>query len=118
MKILFPKQKIRHKRKEPKTTIYQRSPYFGTEGVVLNYRQAMAVYHKVQDFLDRWDVETEIDYREEEGDFTEEESANLRREMQDIVDEYRGVLDDDGHWNDVLMGVMDLRRAGYANQVK
>lgn len=116
--IKFPKTKVQHKRKEPRAKIYQQKPYFGTEGAVLDYRQAMLVYHKIQDFLDRWDVEQEIEYREEEGDFTKEEAANLRREMQDIVDEYRGVLDDDGHWNDVLMGVMDLRRAGYANQVK
>lgn len=115
MKIAFPKQTVRHQRKQPRPSIVNQNPFFGVPGKVLSYREAMAVYHKVQDFLDLWDVETEIDYRESEGDYTQEEAANLRREMRDVADEYRGVLDDDGHWNDVLVGVMDMRRAGYRN---
>lgn len=103
MTIKFPKMKVEHKRKEPKTAIYQRSPYFGTEGVVMNYSQAMAVYHKIQDFLDRLDVETEIDYREEEEEFTAEQAAEARSMIKEIAEEYRARLDDDGHWNDVLM---------------
>ena len=103
MTIKFPKQKIRHKRKEPKKSIVNQNPYFGTEGVILNYRQAMAVYYKVQDFLDCWDVETEIDYREEEEEFTAEQAAEARSMIKGIAEEYRARLDDDGHWNDVLM---------------
>jgi len=110
MKINFPNQTIIHKRKIPRTSIANQHPYFGTEGAVLNYRQAMAVYHKIQDFLDRWDVENEIDYREEEGEITAEQARKYRSQIADIVADYRGVLDDDGHWNDVLMDILFKRR--------
>lgn len=75
----------------------------------MDYRQAMAVYYKVQDFLDHWDVETEIDYREEEGDFTKEQASKLRAQKEEIAEDYRGALDDDGHWNDVLMDILYRR---------
>ena len=110
MTIKFPRNQVIHKRKQPRASIYMRSPYFGTEGVVLDYRQAMAVYYKVQDFLDRWDVETEIDFREEEGEFTKEQAKDFRAHLKEIVYDYRGALDDDGHWNDVLMDVLHGRR--------
>ena len=87
-----------------------KKPYFGTEGVVLNYRQAMSVYYKVQDFLDHWDVEAEIDYREEQGEITAEKAKDFRAHLDIIVDDYRAVLDDDRHWNDVLMDVLFHRR--------
>lgn len=86
------------------------SPYFGTKGVVLDYRQAMAVYYRVQDFLDHWDVEAEIEYRKEQGEITEEKAKDFQAHLEDIVDDYRAALDDDGHWNDVLMDVLFMRR--------
>ena len=110
MKIIFPSKRVVHRRKKPRVQGYMRKPYFGAEGVILGYRQAMAVYYKVQDFLDHWDVEAEIEYREEEGEITKERAKALKAHLEDIVDDYRGVLDDDGHWNDVLMDVLFRRR--------
>ena len=110
MKIIFPSKQVVHKRKKPRVQGYMRKPYFGAEGVILDYRQAMAVYYKVQDFLDHWDVEAEIEYREEAGEITKEQAKELKAHLEDIVDDYRGVLDDDGHWNDVLMDVLFRRR--------
>ena len=109
MKIVFPSKQVVHKRKKPRTSIYMRSPYFGTKGVVLDYRQAMAVYYKVQDFLDHWDVENEIEYHEKEREITKEQARGLRAKINGIVDDYRAALDDDGHWNDVLMDVLHGR---------
>ena len=103
MKIAFPRKTVRHRRKQPRPSIVNQNPFFGVPGKVLTYREAMAIYHKIQDFLDLWDVETEIDYREEEEEFTPEETAEARSQMREIAEEYRGRLDDDGHWNDVLM---------------
>lgn len=108
MNIAFPKRTVTHLRKRPKTSIVNQHPFFGVPGKVLSYREAMAVYHKIQDFLDLWDVETEIDYQESIDRYTEEEYVTLRSEMREIAFEYRCRLDDDGHWNDVLVGVMDL----------
>ena len=110
MNIIFPRNSVVHKRKKPRVSICMRSSYFGTEGVVLNYRQAMSVYYKVQDFLDHWDVEAEIEYREEQGEITAEKAKEFKAHLEDIVDDYRGVLDDDGHWNDVLMDILFKRR--------
>ena len=113
MKIKFLDQTIIHKRKIPRTPIVNQAPYFGTfgdGGKVLNYNEAMYIYHNIQDFLDKWDVETEIDYSEEEGDFAKEEAAKLRAQTNDIANEYRGALDDDGHWNDVLMDILIERK--------
>lgn len=113
MKIKFFDQTIIHKRKIPRTPIVNQTPYFGTfgdGGKVLTYNEAMYIYHKIQDFLDKWDVETEIDYRESEGEFTKEEAAKLRKEMKEITEDYRGALDDDGHWNDVLMDILNERK--------
>lgn len=107
MKIVFPKQRVTHRRKQPRPSILNREAFFGVPGKVMTYLEAMAVYHKVQDFLDLWDVETEIDYREEEGEFTEEQAAEARSQMREIAEEYRGRLDDDGHWNDVLMAAIN-----------
>ena len=103
MKIVFPKQRVTHRRKQPRPSIVNQNPFFGVPGKVLTYLEAMTIYHKIQDFLDLWDVETEIDYREEEGEFTKEQAAEARNQMREIAEEYRGRLDDDGHWNDVLM---------------
>lgn len=107
MKIAFPKQRVTHRRKQPRPSIVNQNPFFGVPGKVLSYQEAMAVYYKVQEFLDMWDVETEIDYREEEEEFTKEEAAEARSMMKEIADDYRGRLDDDGHWNEVLMNAIN-----------
>lgn len=107
MKIAFPKQRVMHRRKQPRPSILNREAFFGVPGKVLTCLEAMAVYHKIQDFLDLWDVETEIDYREEEEEFTKEEAAEARRMMKEIADDYRGRLDDDGHWNEVLANAIN-----------
>lgn len=117
MTIALPKQTVRHRRKQPRTPIINRSPFFGVFGKVLTYREAMAVYHKIQDFLDLWDVEAEIDYRESEEWLTKEEASQLSREARDIADEYRSVLDDDGHWNEVLMDILAKRRRKYDHEL-
>ena len=109
MKIAFPKQTVRHQRKQPRPSIVNQNPFFGVPGKVLTYREAMALYHKIQDFLDLWDVETEIDYREEDGEFTEEQAVEARNQKREIAEEYRGRLDDDGHWNDVLMTAINWK---------
>lgn len=107
MKIAFLKQTVRHQRKQPRPSIVNQNPFFGVPGKVLTYREAMALYHKIQDFLDLLDVETEIDYREEEEEFTKEEAAEARSMMKEIANDYRGRLDDDGHWNEVLMNAIN-----------
>ena len=107
MRIEFPRRKVSHKRIQIHPPICTQKPFFGTKGHVLTYKEAVDIYYKVQDFLDRWDVETEIDYREEEGEFTTAEAAEARARMKAIIDEYRGRLDDDWHWNEVLMGAIN-----------
>ena len=107
MKIAFPKQRVMHRRKQPRPSILNREAFFGVPGKVLTCLEAMAVYHKIQDFLDLCDVETEIDYREEEEELTQEEAAEARSMMKEIADDYRARMDDDGHWNDVLVNAIN-----------
>lgn len=99
-----------HKRKLPREPMLKQTHFFGVNGKILSNREAMFIHYKVEEYLDRWDVETEIDYREEEGDFTKEEAAKLRAQTNDIANEYRGALDDDGRWNDVLMDILNERK--------
>lgn len=107
MRIKFLRRTVQHQRKQPRPSIVNQNSFFGVPGKVLSYQEAMILYHKIQDFLDLWDVETEIDYREEEGGLTKEEARWARNWKREIAEEYRGRLDEDGHWNDVLMGVIN-----------
>jgi len=110
VKINFPQKSAVHKRKIPRKSIVKQTHFFGSHGKILTCQEAMYIHYKVEEYLDRWDVETEIDYHEEEGEYTKEEAAELRAQMNDIADEYRGRLDDDGHWHDVLIDILDSRR--------
>lgn len=110
MKVMFPQKSVIHKKKIPRKPMVKQTHFFGIHGKILTYQEAMYIHYKVEEYLDRWDVETEIDYHEEEGEYTKEEADELRAQMNDIADEYRGRLDDDGHWHDVLIDILDSRR--------
>lgn len=107
MTVKFPQKNVTHKRRVPHTPTYARNSWFGVAGKVLSYNDAMKIYYKIQNFFDRLDVEIEIDYHEQEGDFTKEQAAKLRAQKEEIVEDYRGALEDDGHWNDVLMDILN-----------
>ena len=75
----------------------------------MDYRQAMAVYYAVQDVRDHEDVESEIAYREQEGEFTKEQARELRANINDIVYDYRGALDNGCHDYNVLINILFRR---------
>ena len=105
MSVKFPKGKAKHKR-----TPHFAEPMFIICGQVVRWTQAYQIHWQVQQAMDMLDVRQEIDFREEEGDYTKAEAHNLRLHAQEVADDYRAVLDEDGHWNTVLVGVMDMRR--------
>lgn len=105
MMVKFPKAKTAHKR-----TVHYAEPVFIICGQVVRWTQACLIYRQLQQAMDMLDVQQEIDFREEEGDYTKTEVHNLRLHAQEVANDYRAVLDEDGHWNTVLVGVMDMRR--------
>ena len=104
MTVKFPKAKAEHKR-----TLHYAEPVFIVCGQVVRWTQAHQIYWQIQQAMDMLDVLGEIDFREEEGDYTKAEAHNLRLHAQEVANDYRAVLDEDGHWNHVLVSVMDRR---------
>ena len=105
MKIIFPRNKVLHKRDFDRelTTVHVLG------GNIINWKQMQEIYFAVQGVYDRQDMLSEISYRLKYDNLTMKEAANITSHMDSLVSRYRMLLNDGigENWNDTLCYVLN-----------
>lgn len=73
------------------------------------------LYYSMQDDFDKEDVLTELE-NAEEGQFTEEETALIEENAEEIASLYREIRDEDSSWHDCLMCAIKVFLSQHMNK--
>lgn len=105
MKIIFPRNKVLHKRDFDRelTTVHVLG------GNIINWEQMQEIYFAVQGVYDMQDMLNEISCMLKHNDLTVKEAANITSNMDHLVSRYRMLLDEGigENWNDTLCYVLN-----------